>query len=66
MNNTFNATSTLRDVSNSTACAVQIIGWCGFSEGAKAGIILGFIALFVVGCCCYCMSQQEEESDIYS
>ena len=51
MNNTFNATS----------CAVQIIGWCGFSEGEKTGIILGFIALFLVGCCCYCVSVQEEK-----
>jgi hypothetical protein len=55
MNNTFNATS----------CAVQITGWCEFSQGAQAGIILGFIALIVVGCCCYCLTVQEKKLNIY-
>lgn len=65
MNNTFNVTPALRGLSNSTACVVQIIGWCGFSAGEQTGIILGFIALFLVGCCCYCASVQEEKLDIY-
>jgi len=49
---------------NSTGCSVAILGWCTFSQGAQAGIILGFIALILFGCCCYCVTR-EQESDIY-
>jgi hypothetical protein len=46
-------------------CVVQIIGWCSFSDGEQTGIILGFIALGLLGCCCYCVSVKEEKSNIY-
>jgi hypothetical protein len=69
MNNTIafissqNATPSLRG--NSTArCPVEILGWCNFSDGAKAGIIIGFIALILVGCCCYCATV-EDKPNIY-
>lgn len=63
MNISFNAST---PIANSTRCVVQIIGWCGFSQGEQTGIILGFIALGIVGCCCYCMSVKEDKHDIYS
>ena len=65
MNTTFNATSLMRGISNSTGCLIKITGWCGFSDGEQTGIILGFILLFLVGCCCYCASVKEENSNIY-
>ena len=69
MNNTLafmaqNATPSLRGSRNSTACSVEILGWCGFSDGAKAGIIIGFIALILLGCCCYCATV-EDKPNIY-
>ena len=65
MNTTFNVTPALREASNATACVVQIIGWCSFSDGEQTGIILGFIALGLLGCCCYCASVKEEKFNIY-
>ena len=70
MNNTTafiaqNATPSLRGASNSTArCPVEILGWCTFSDGIKAGIIIAFIALILVGCCCYCATL-EDKPNIY-
>jgi hypothetical protein len=70
MNNTIvfiaqNATPSLRGATNSTArCSVEILGWCDFSDRAKAGIIIGFIALILVACCCYCATV-EEKPNIY-
>ena len=49
---------------NTTACVVQIIGWCSFSEDAQAGIIMGFISIGIVFCCCYCAAIQENKLDI--
>jgi hypothetical protein len=49
---------------NSTACPVEIRGWCTFSDGIKAGIIIGFIALILLGCCCYCATL-EDKPNIY-
>jgi len=66
MNTTFNAIPALRGASNSSACLVQIIGWCKFSEGQQTGIVLGFILLLLVGCCCYCACMKEESPDIYT
>jgi hypothetical protein len=57
--------STLRGPVNTTACVVQIIGWCEFSQGAQTGIILSFIVLGIVACCCYCAFVQEEKFNIY-
>ena len=65
MNTTFNATPALRDLSNSTACVVQIIGWCNFSEGEQTGITISFILLGVLFCCCYCACINERKLDIY-
>ena len=65
MNSTFNSTPALRGAANTTACVVKIIGWCSFSDGEQTGIILGFIALGLLGCCCYCVSVKEEKSNIY-
>jgi hypothetical protein len=65
MNSTFNATPAMRGAANTTACVVQIIGWCGFSEGQQTGIVLGFIALGLVVCCCYCAAVQQDRPNIY-
>lgn len=65
MNTTFNATPAVRAPSNSSACLVQIIGWCGFSEVEQTGITIGFILLGIVFCCCYCACVQERKLDIY-
>ena len=65
MNTTFNATPALRGISNSTGCLIKIRGWCGFSDSEQTAIIIGFILLFLVGCCCYCASVKEEKSNIY-
>lgn len=65
MNTTFNATPVLRGISNSTGCLIKIRGWCEFSDSEQTAIILGFILLFLVGCCCYCASVKEEKSNIY-
>jgi len=60
-----NATPALRAVSNSTDCKIQIIGWCGFSQGEQTGIIIGFVLLFLVGCCCYCISVKDPKGIDY-
>ena len=65
MNSTFNATPALRGADNITACVVQIIGWCSFSEGQQTGIVLGFIGLGIVFCCCYCTAVQQDRPNIY-
>jgi len=62
MNITFNASTA---IANYTRCRIEIIGWCGFSQGEQTGIILGFIALGLFGCCCYCLSVKEDKHDIY-
>ena len=65
MNATFHASPALRGLSNSTACVVQIIGWCKFSEGEQTGITIGFILLGVFFCCCYCACVNERKLNIY-
>jgi hypothetical protein len=61
----FNAIPALRGASNSSACLVQIIGWCKFSEGEQTGITIGFILLGVFFCCCYCACVRESRLNIY-
>jgi hypothetical protein len=51
-------------LTNATKCPVDIKGWCGFSQGEQAGIIIGFILLVIVACICYCATH-EEKRDIY-
>ncbi len=65
MNSTFNTTAALDGAANTTGCVIQIIGWCSFSQVAQTAIILGFIALVVACCCCYCTAIQEDRPNIY-
>jgi len=55
----------MNSTANTTACVVQIIGWCSFSEGQQTGIVMGFIGLGIVFCCCYCTAVQQDRSNIY-
>lgn len=58
------ASSNLTQALRGTACPVDIKGWCGFSQGEQAGIIIGFVLLVIVGCICYCATI-EEKNNIY-
>ena len=59
-----NVSQALRGSANATKCPVDIKGWCGFSQGEQAGIIIGFVLLVIVACICYCATN-EEKRDIY-
>lgn len=59
-----NITQALRGSANATKCPVDITGWCGFSHGEQAGIIIGIVLLVIVACICYCATN-EEKRDIY-
>lgn len=55
-----NITQALRGSANATKCPVDIKGWCGFSQGEQAGIIIGFVLLVIVACICYCATNEEK------
>jgi ElaB/YqjD/DUF883 family membrane-anchored ribosome-binding protein len=55
-----NVSQALRGSANATKCPVDIKGWCRFSQGEQAGIIIGFVLLVIVACICYCATNEEK------
>lgn len=56
------STPSLRASNNTSIdCNIKIAGWCSFNDAQKAGIIFGFVALWIfMACVCFILGPTNE------